>query len=84
MSATAAVRRLAAMDREELRFRLGCEARKAAGRLRCAIDPPRLRHADLARILDPSAGPSLALACRAAQRGDAREAHRALSRHLDY
>jgi hypothetical protein len=82
MSATAAVRRLAAMDRDELRFRLTCEARKAAGRLRCAIDPPRLRHADLARILDPSSGPLIALACRAAQRGDALEAHRALSRHF--
>jgi hypothetical protein len=82
MNATAAVRRLAAMDRDELRFRLSCEARKAAGRLRCAIDPPRLRHADLARILDPSTGPLIALACRAAQRGDALEAHRALSKHF--
>lgn len=82
MNATAAVRRLAAMNRDELRFRLRCEARKAAGRLRCAIDPPRLRHADLARILDPSAGALIAEACRAAQRGDALEAHRALSRHV--
>lgn len=82
MSATAAARRLAAMDRDELRFRLSCEARKAAGRLRCAIDPPRLRHADLARILDPATGPSIALACRAAEGGDALEAHRALSRHF--
>jgi hypothetical protein len=82
MSATAAVRRLAAMDRDELRFRLSCEARKAAGRLRCAIDPPRLRHADLARILDPSAGPLVAEACRFAQRGHALEAHRALSKHF--
>lgn len=82
MSATAAVRRLAAMDREELRFRLRCEARKAAGRLRCAIDPPRLRHADLARILDPATGPLVELACRAAQRGDAMDAHRALSMYF--
>lgn len=82
MSATAAVRRLAAMDRDEWRFRLSCEARKAAGRLRCAIDPPRLRHADLARVLDPSAGPLIARACQAAQRGDALEAHRALSQHF--
>ena len=82
MSATAAVRRLAAMDRDELRFRLSCEARKAAGRLRCAIDPPRLRHTDLARVLDPSSGPLVALACRAAQRGEAMDAHRALSRHF--
>jgi uncharacterized heparinase superfamily protein len=82
MSAPAVLRRLAAMDRNELRFRLVCEARKTAGRLRCAIDPPRLRHADLARILDPAAGPLIAQASRSAQRGDSLDAHRALSRHF--
>ena len=37
MSLTSSARRLAAMDREELRFRLRCEARKALQRARHAV-----------------------------------------------
>ena len=82
MSARAAVGRLAAMDREELRFRVTCEARKMAGRLRYAVSPPRWDRAVLVRTLDPQAGPLVALARDAAARQDYLAAHRALAEHF--
>ena len=39
------------MDGEELRFRVTCELRKAAGRVRSAVAPPRWRRGHLARLL---------------------------------
>jgi len=82
MNAVGAVTRLAAMDRHELRFRLACVTRQAAGRLRFTLGPPRLDRSALARILDPTAGPLIRTAIDAARRGDALEAHRALASHF--
>jgi hypothetical protein len=82
MSAVRGVTRLAAMDGEELRFRLACEARKVVGRLRFKVSPPRLDRSALARILNPDAGSLIAAAIAAARRGDALGAHRALALHF--
>ena len=83
MSARAAVSRLAEMDREELRFRLTCQARKLAGRLRHAIHPPQWDRGAIVRVLDPQAGPLVARALDAARRRDYLAAHRALAEHFE-
>jgi hypothetical protein len=70
------------MDREELRFRLTCEARKIAGRVRLAIRPPQWDRADVAGALDPGAGPLVARAVDAARRHNYLAAHRALGEHF--
>ena len=83
MSVLSAATRLAAMDREELVFRLTCETRNILGRLRFAISPPRFDRSRIARMLDPEAGPLVASAIAAARRGDALSAHAALARHFE-
>lgn len=82
MSATAAVTRLATMDGEELRFRLACEARKIAGRVRHVVRPTQLVRVQLGRILDPTAGELVANAIRDSRRGHHLAAHRALAAHF--
>jgi hypothetical protein len=83
MSASATLTRLAAMDRRELAFRMACEARRAAGRVRYAVAPPRWTRADIVRLLDRGAGPLVARAIDAARRGDYGGAHRALAAHVE-
>lgn len=82
MSALGPVDRLAEMDREELRFRLTCEARKIAGRLRYAIHPQQWDRSALAGLLDERMGPYVARAVEAARRDDYLAAHRALAMHF--
>jgi hypothetical protein len=82
MTALGTVTRLATMNRQELRFRLACEARNVVGRLRFKVSPPRLDRTALGRVLDPAAGPLVAAAIEAARRGDALAAHRALALHF--
>lgn len=82
MSVGATVTRLASMNRDEARFRLTCEARKLAGRIQCAVRPPRWRRADILRVLDAGAAPLVARACEAASRHDYGAAHRALAEHF--
>jgi Heparinase II/III-like protein/Heparinase II/III N-terminus len=82
MNVGAAVTRLAAMDREEARFRLVCAARKVAGRVQCAVRPPRWDRSDILRVLDPSSAPLVARAWDAAKRHDYGAAHRALASHF--
>ena len=83
MSGRQALTRLAAMDRQELTFRLACEARRFAGRVRYAIEPPRWDRASIFRVLDRDAGPLVARAIDASRRGDYAGAHRALSAHFE-
>jgi hypothetical protein len=68
MNVSAVITRLAAMDREEARYRLLCEARKMAGRLQHAVAPPRWDRAAILRVLDPHAAPLVARACEAAHK----------------
>lgn len=83
MSARSAVARLSEMNRDELRFRFLSEARKLAGRVRCAIRPPLWDRADLAGILDARQRSSLvATAAAKARRGDYLGAHHALAEHF--
>ena len=82
MSARSTVGRLAGMDGEELRFRLTCEARKIAGRLRYAINPPQWDRAAIVRVLDTRGGMLVARAHEAALRHDYLAAHRALAEHF--
>jgi hypothetical protein len=82
MNPRALVRRVAAMSGDELRFRVACEARKGAGRVRFAVAPPAWRRADLALLLDPAAGVLVAEARDASLAGDDLAAHRALGRHF--
>lgn len=82
MSALTAVSRLAEMDREELRFRLTCEARKIAGRLRFAIHPPQWDRGAIVGALDAHAGPLVARAIHHARQQEYLAAHRALAEHF--
>ena len=82
MTSLGPMTRLASMDREELRFRLACEARNAVGRLRFKIGRPHHDRSGIARVLDPAAGPLVAAAIDAARRGDAQAAHAALALHF--
>jgi heparinase II/III-like protein len=82
MSGLASIGRLADMDREELRFRVTCEARKIAGRLRYALKPPQWDRAAIAGVLDGHTGPLVAQAAEAARRHDYRTAHCALAGHF--
>jgi len=82
MTPANAMSRLAAMDRQELGFRLACEARKVFGRLRFAAGVPRLDRSRIARVLTPAAGPLVAAAIEAARRGDFLASHRALALHF--
>lgn len=70
------------MDRSELQFRIGCEARKAIGRARHLVLPPRWKRSSLKRLLDAAYAPGIADACLALTRDDYLAAHRALGRHL--
>lgn len=82
---TAAVlRRLAAMNAEELRFRAACEARKRAGRLQSAVLTPRWRRGDLAVMLaDGFSDTEPGRAARdALRRKEYHAAHAALARHF--
>jgi hypothetical protein len=82
MSALSTMGRLAEMDRDEIRFRLTCEARKIAGRLRYAVRPPQWDRGGIARVLKPDSGTLVARACVAAGRHDYAGAHRALTEHI--
>jgi heparinase II/III-like protein len=82
MSARSAVGRLAEMDGEELRFRLACEARKIAGRLRYAIHPQQWDRSRLIGLLDEGQGVYVSRAVEAARRRDYLAAHRALAMHF--
>ena len=82
MNVGAVLTRLAAIDREEARFRLVCEARKLAGRVQYAVAPPRWDRSALLRILDANAAPLVARACEAAKKHDYQAAHRALAEHF--
>ena len=82
MNPRGAMSRLAAMNGEELRFRLTCEARKIAGRLHHSVKRSQLDRRDLARILDPTHAPLVREAVTAIQQGDSLAAHRALGRHF--
>src|SRR4051812_46614503 len=44
--------RLRNVNAAELRFRLACELRKAGGRMRAAVNPPRWNRGDLAAALE--------------------------------
>jgi hypothetical protein len=81
MNIISTVRRLSAMDRAELLFRLRSEGRKALQRARYAWSPPAWDRSTLGSILDERA-PWIADAARLARRGDPIGAHRALGRHF--
>jgi Heparinase II/III-like protein/Heparinase II/III N-terminus len=83
MSPRALLSRIAAMDREQIRFRTICATRKAAGRVRFAAAPPAWHRHDLAGLLDPAAGSAIRDARAAAARGDFLEAHRRLAQHFE-
>ncbi len=71
------------MDAEEIRFRLACEARKAAGRVRAHIAPRQWRRADLRSVLSaPTGGAPLLAARRALSSGDLSAAQRQLATHF--
>ena len=77
--------RLRSMNAEEIRFRLACEGRKAAGLVRARIAPREWRRADLVSALSaPSATEpaGLAAARRALSAGDFSTAHARLARHF--
>jgi hypothetical protein len=82
MNARAAIGRVKAMDPAERRFRLACEARKIAGRARCAIRPPAWNRAGLVDLLVADAGDAVSAAQGAARQADYLEAHRQLARHF--
>ncbi len=73
------------MDAEEFRFRLACEARKAAGQVRARVAPPAWRRAALAKALGaaaPTDTPSLRAARRALSNRDFPAAHARLAAHF--
>jgi hypothetical protein len=81
---SAVLRRLAAMPAEELRFRLGCELRKTASRLRIRVSARGWERSDLAGVIahesgGTSAWPSVVAALK---EGDFRTAHEALAGHF--
>src|SRR5262249_41582988 len=80
--ALAAIARVAAMDGAELRFRVTCAARRAAGRLRHALRPPVWDRARITAVLDGTVAPIVGRACDAAVRRQYLDAHRLLSTHL--
>jgi hypothetical protein len=82
MNVASLVRRAAAMDGRELRFRIACEARKMMGRARHLVLRPRWNRSSLARLLDPALAPGIADACLALKGRDDLAAHRALGRHF--
>ena len=82
MSATA-LRKIAAMPREELRFRLVCEARKWRGRIETALHRPRWSRADLTSRMRRDAGSAAWADARAAVgSADYAAAHRLLLAHF--
>jgi len=82
MTPRAMLSRLAAMDREELRFRTTRAARQSADRVRFAVARPAWRRGDLFRLLDPDSGPAVREAREAARHGDFHEAHHLLAGHF--
>ena len=83
MNGSGMLARAAAMDRQELRFRLAEALRKYAGRVEYAIRPPQWNRSRIVRILDRAAGPDVARAVDAARRDDYLGAHRALGAHFE-
>jgi Heparinase II/III-like protein/Heparinase II/III N-terminus len=79
----AVLRKIAAMPRDEIRFRLTCEARKWGGRVREAVRPSSWDRAQLASRMRPDVESAAWTHARSAvARGDDAVAHRALLRHL--
>lgn len=77
--------RLASMDRDELRFRVTCEARKLAARAQWAVARPQWDRSHLTRILAPASkfdSAALADARSQAHAGNWASAHRALALHF--
>src|SRR5512132_340006 len=76
--------RLRSMDAEELRSRLACELRKAAGFVRHRVAPRTWRRADLINALAPpsAAAESLLAARGALAAGDWHRAHVQLAQHF--
>ena len=74
------LRRIAAMDRSELAWRLGEAARTLADRATAAASPPRWNRRALLRVLAPDA--SLQPVRAAASAEHWQEAHSALARHF--
>jgi len=83
MKPSSAAGRLAAMDRDELRFRVVMEARQLAERVRAAVRTPAWRPGALVGALDPGAGPLVRAARHSADRGRCLDAHVALAAHLE-
>ena len=80
---TSALRRVAAMPSGELRFRIGCELRKGAGRLRSAIIPPRWDRRHLLSAIDRSpASAAWTAALVALAHGNYLVAHEAIAEHF--
>ena len=82
MSVVSGARRLAEMSREELRFRLQCQARRIFARARHRVSVPRWDRRAILSVLDASTSPETAEARRAARRGDFLAAHRALASYF--
>jgi hypothetical protein len=70
------------MDGEELRFRVTCEARKTADRVRSAIAAPRWRRGDLSSLLERAGSPLLLQAQHSLRASDWVSAHRTLAFHF--
>ena len=78
-----ALNRLVAMQPEELRFRLLCEARKLEGRVRAAAGTPGWRRAALVSVLNKeTSAPGWSTVREALERDDFRAAHLALGQHF--
>lgn len=80
-----ALAKLRAMDREELRFRLGSGLRKWGGRTRAAISPVQWHRKDLRRILRdalPERSADFQSGREALVSGDWMAAHRSLAAHF--
>lgn len=80
-----ALSRLRSMNVGEVRFRLACETRKAAGLLRATLAPKKWRRSDLLKALAPIAAgnsASLMAARRALAIGDYPTAHLQFARHF--
>lgn len=75
--------RLRQANATELRFRLACELRKSAGRLRALVSPERWRRHTLAAALAaPAENGHISGARHALRHGDWGVAHRSLARHF--
>jgi hypothetical protein len=82
MNVHSALRRAAAMDGQQLRFRLAQTLRRHAGRLRVGIARPTWDRNHIVDVLAPGSAPRVEHVLEAARRGDHIEAHRELATHL--